>query len=144
MFTPGAYIGPLNGLDVPPWQLQRVMPPGKVRAYGEKKTSLLHSVSDLVIKNGVKSTNLLGDDVGYPYAHSACELKRRKLSPFEPIIRTDMQWQHVKDPTGVELNKLGFRRLTDAYRYPRHLESVSSGMGGPVYSKRRGLELILQ
>ena len=144
MFAPGAYVGPVDGLTVAPWQLQRVMPEERVRAYGEKRRNTLDSISEMVITNGVKSTNLLGDDVGYPYAHSANELKRRKMSPFEPVIRTDMDWQHVKDPTGVQLNKLGFRRQTDAYRYPRHLESVSTGVGGPVYQRRRGLEVILQ
>jgi hypothetical protein len=144
MFSPGSFIGPINGSGVAPWQLQRVMPDDKVRAYGEYKKRSLRMMSDLVIKNGVESSGLLGDDVGYPYEHSACELKRRKLSPFEPVIRTDMDWQHVKSATGSELNKLGFRGQTDAYRYPRHLHSNRHGMGGPVYPKRRGLEVILQ
>ena len=94
--------------------------------------------------NGAKSTNLLGDDVGYPYDHSACELKRKRLSPLEPVIRTDMNWEHVKDPIGVQLNKHKFRRYTDSQRYPRHLETQTAGIGGQHLSKRRGLEVILQ
>ena len=144
MFQPGSYIGPIAGLGVPPWQLQRVMPSDKVKSYGDEKRNSLNTISELVTTNGEKSTNLLGDDVGYPYAHSACELKRKRLSVLEPAIRTDMAWEHVKDPTGVELNKYKFRRTTDAMRYPRHLHSTTAGIGGQHLSMRRGLEVILQ
>lgn len=144
MFHPGSNIGPIAGVDVPPWQLQRVMPADKVKRYGDEKHNSLTSVSNLVIRNGEKSTNLLGDDVGYPYDYSACSLKRKRLSVLEPVIRTDMDWMHVKDPIGVELNKKKFRRLTDAQRYPRHLDVIDAGMGGQHLSKRRGLEVILE
>ena len=144
MFQPGSYIGPIAGVDVPPWQLQRVMPKEKVQRYGEEKKNSLNTMVNVVMTNGAKSTNLLGDDVGYPYDHSACELKRKRLSPLEPVIRTDMNWEHVKDPIGVQLNKHKFRRYTDSQRYPRHLETQTAGIGGQHLSKRRGLEVILQ
>ena len=144
MFHPGSHIGPLAGVSVPPWQLQRVMPAGEVKRYGDEKHNSLNTISNLVIQNGEKSTNLLGDDVGYPYDYSASSLKRKKLSVFEPVIRTDLDWMHVKDPVGVELNKKKFRRLTDSQRHPRHLDVIDSGMGGQHLKKRRGLEVILQ
>ena len=144
MFTPGSYIGPIAGVTVPPWQLQRVMPADKMKDYGESRQGQLKMIQNTVLSYGKKSTNLLGDDVGYPFSHSACELKRNSRSPFEPVIRTDMNWQHVKDPCGYELNKKKFRLETDAQRYPRHLDSRTNGMGGPVLKKRRGLEVILQ
>lgn len=144
MFEPGSYIGPIAGVVVPPWQLQRVMPADKMKDYGESRQGELKMIQNTVMSYGKKSTNLLGDDVGYPFSHSACELKRNSRSPFEPVIRTDMNWQHVKDPCGYELNRKKFRLETDAQRYPRHLDSRTNGMGGPVLKKRRGLEVILQ
>jgi hypothetical protein len=144
MFEPGSYIGPIAGVTVPPWQLQRVMPADKMKDYGESRQGKLKMIQNTVMSYGKKSTNLLGDDVGYPFSHSACELKRNSRSPFEPVIRTDMNWEHVKDPVGHELNKKRFRLETDAQRYPRHLDSRVNGMGGPVLKKRRGLEVILQ
>jgi hypothetical protein len=86
----------------------------------------------------------LGDDVGYPYSHSAGELKRRKRSPLEPVIRTDFDWHHVKNPTGVKLNKLGMRRVHDALREPRNLQVDMAGVGGPRLEHRRSLEVILR
>jgi hypothetical protein len=144
-FKPGSYNGPIAGVTVPPWQLQRVMPTAKVQAYGRDRKNKLNTVTDVVLDYGrsSKSTNILGDDVGYPYSHSACELKRNRLSPFEPVIRTDMCWEHVKDPIGAELNKKRFRSEIDSQRYPRHLDSRSAGMGGQHLSKRRALEVIL-
>jgi hypothetical protein len=144
MFEPGSYIGPIAGVTVPPWQLQRVMPADKMKDYGESRQGKLKMIQNTVMSYGKKSTNLLGDDVGYPFSHSACELKRNSRSPFEPVIRTDMNWEHVKDPVGYELNKKRFRLETDAQRYPRHLDSRTNGMGGPTLKKRRGLEVILQ
>ena len=144
MFEPGSYIGPIAGVTVPPWQLQRVMPADKMKDYGESRQGKLKMIQNTVMSYGKRSTNLLGDDVGYPFSHSACELKRNSRSPFEPVIRTDMNWEHVKDPVGHELNKKRFRLETDAQRYPRHLDSRVNGMGGPVLKKRRGLEVILQ
>ena len=144
MFTPGSYIGPIAGVTVPPWQLQRVMPESKMKQYGEQKKRKLNTLSNLVMTNGVKSTNVLGDDMGYPYDFSSSDLKRDKMSVLEPIINNNMEWEHVKDPTGVQLNKKKFRRLTDAQRYPRHLDSTVTGSGGPHLNKRRSLEVILQ
>ena len=143
-FFPGQYIGPLNGFTVPPWQLQREMPVNEVRKYSDKKRRDILDKAEVFNSMGASSTNLLGDDVGYPYSHSAGELKRRKLSPLEPVIRTDMDWQHIKDPTGVKLNKLSMRRVHDAMRYPRNLHCDMAGEGGPTMEKRRSLEVILQ
>ena len=120
------------------------MPADKVRGYGKTRQGKLSMIQDTVRSYEKKSTNLLGDDVGYPFSHSSCELKRNRNSPLEPIIRTDMNREHVKDPVGFELNKKSFRLETDAQRYPRHLNSHTNGMGGPLLKKRRGLEVILQ
>ena len=143
-FKPGSYIGPLGNTVVPPWQLQRVMPEEKVRRYGTERRNRLNTISDTVMKytRSSESTNILGSDMGYPYSHSACELKRNRFSPLEPVIRTDINWEHVKDPIGVQLNKKRFRLETDGQRYPRQLDSMTSGMGGQHLSKRRGLEVI--
>jgi hypothetical protein len=140
---PGSYIGPIAWVVVPPWQHQRIMPPDKVKAYGEERKRELGVIQSTVSAYKERSTNLLGSDVGYPYNHSACELKRRAGSPFEPIIRTDMNWEHVKDPCGYQLNKNRLRLQTDALRYPRQLDSYTNGMRGPTLKKRRGLEVIL-
>ena len=115
-----------------------------MKKYSNKKRLDVMDKAEVFTSMGASSTNLLGDDVGYAYSHSAGELKRRKLSPLEPVIRTDMDWQHVKDPTGVKLNKLSMRRVYDAMRYPRNLKCDMAGMGGPTMEKRRSLEVILQ
>jgi hypothetical protein len=143
-FFPGDYIGPLNGMSVPPWQLQREMPVSEVKAYSERKRKAVLEKADVFHAYDDSSTNLLGDDVGYPYSHSAGELKRSKRSPLEPVIRTDMDWQHVKNPTGVKLNKLGMRRVHDALREPRNLQVDMAGVGGPRLEHRRSLEVILR
>ena len=142
-FFPGDYIGAVNGFNVPPWQLQREMPEQEVKKYSDRKRQAVMDKADVYNSMGEMSTNVLGDDVGYAYSHSAGELKRRKLSPLEPVIRTDMDWQHVKGPTGVKLNKLSMRRVHDALRYPRNLQSSLMGAGGPTLDKRRSLEVIL-
>ena len=97
MFHPTSYDG-VNGGDLPaaPWKLQRVMPPEKMREYGQQVKNKLHMMADTVLSYGCRSTNLLGDDVGYPYTVSAKDLKRRRDCPFEPIIRTDMVWEHTR------------------------------------------------
>jgi len=143
MFEPGAYIGPISGTEVPSWKMQRVMQPAKVSAHEAEKQKRLQLASALLKQNGVKSSNVLGDDIGFPLPYSACELKRNPMSPFEPIIRTDMPWEAVKDPTGFKLNGKRFRSEFDAQRYPRHLQSSIAGWGGPIYPKRRALEVIL-
>ena len=143
-FFPGDYIGPLNGMSVPPWQLQREMPVSEVKAYSERKRKAVREKADVFHAYDDSSTNLLGDDVGYPYSHSAGELKRSKRSPLEPVIRTDLDWQHVKNPTGVKLNKLGMRRVHDALREPRNLQVDMAGVGGPRLEHRRSLEVILR
>jgi hypothetical protein len=143
-FFPGDYIGPLNGMSVPPWQLQREMPVSEVKAYSERKRKAVLEKADVFHAYDDSSTNLLGDDVGYPYSHSASELKRSKRSPLEPVIRTDLDWQHVKNPTGVKLNKLGMRRVHDALREPRNLQVDMAGVGGPRLEHRRSLEVILR
>jgi hypothetical protein len=65
------------------------------------------------------------------------------MSPFEPIIRTDMEWQNVKMPTGFNLNNKRFRLETDAQRYPKHLAPSLRQMGGSTLQRRRALEVIL-
>ena len=142
-FFPGDYIGAVNGFTVPPWQLQREMPEQEVKKYSDRKRQDVLDKAEVYNSMGGMSTNILGDDVGYAYSHSAGELKRRKLSPLEPVIRTDMDWQHVKGPTGVKLNKLSMRRVHDALRYPRNLQSSLMGDGGPTMDRRRSLEVIL-
>ena len=143
-FFPGDSIGQLNGFNVPPWQLQREMPVDEVRAYSDRKRKEVYDKAAVFRMYDDASTNVLGDDVGYPYTHSAGELKRARYSPFEPVIRTDMDWQHVKNPTGVKLNKLGMRRTYDALREPRNLRCDISQAGGPRLEPRRSLEVILQ
>jgi hypothetical protein len=143
-FFPGDYIGPLNGERVPPWQLQREMPVSEVKKYSDRKRNDVLVKADVFRAYDDSSTNVLGDDVGYPYSHGASELKRAKYSPLEPVIRTDMDWQHVKNPTGVKLNKLGMRRVHDALREPRNLHVDMAGMGGARLGHRRSLEVILQ
>ena len=143
-FIPGDYIGQLNGFNVPPWQLQREMPVDEVKKYSDRKRKEVYDKAAVFRMYDDASTNVLGDDVGYPYTHSAGELKRARYSPFEPVIRTDMDWQHVKHPTGVKLNKLGMRRTYDALREPRNLRCDISQSGGPRLEPRRSLEVILQ
>ena len=116
----------------------------EVKKYSDRKRNDVLVKADVFRAYDDSSTNVLGDDVGYPYSHGASELKRPKYSPFEPVIRTDMDWQHVKNPTGVKLNKLGMRRVHDALREPRNLQVDMAGMGGARLGHRRSLEVILQ
>lgn len=141
--SPGAYIGPTAGVDVPPWQLQRVIPHDKIQKFQEENKERYTKGEALLLGNGPKSSNVLGDDIGYYMPYSACELKRNPMSPFEPVIRTDMHWQHVNEPIGLHLNKKRPRRLFDSQRYPRALDSVMAGHGGATLPKRRSLEVVL-
>ena len=141
--SPGAYIGPVAGVSIPPWQWQRVIDPNILSKYTNEQKQRDDNKTDFLLSNGDRSSNILGDDVGYYMPYSANELKRKTASPFEPVIRTDMHWQHVKEPTGVKLNKHKMRRLTDSQRYPRALDSSVSGQGGATLPKRRSLEVIL-
>lgn len=143
LHAPGQWIGPTAGVDVPPWQWQRVIPSDVIRNYQQETRSREHAGTQLLLSTGPRSSNILGDDIGYPMPYSACELKRNPYSPFEPVIRTDMHWQHVKEPIGVKLNRKRMRLETDAQRYPRALDSSVVGQGGVNLPKRRSLEVIL-
>jgi hypothetical protein len=140
-----SYDGPINGVAVPPWQLQRAIPASYLSMQGkydmlEKRAASSVRQSALATS---ESTDVLGDDIGYKYERSSKDLPRNNLSPFEPMIRNDMQWTNVKMPTGVALNKKRFRLETDAMRYPRHLAPSLRMMGGPTMSRTRALEVIL-
>lgn len=143
LHAPGQWIGPTAGVDVPPWQWQRVIPESQIRAYQQDERARTSAGDQLLMTNGPRSSNILGDDIGYPMPYSASELKRNPYSPFEPVIRTDMHWQHVKEPIGAKLNRKRMRLETDAQRYPRALDSYVAGQGGTTLPKRRSLEVIL-
>jgi hypothetical protein len=144
LHEPGQWIGPTAGVDVPPWQWQRVIPGEQLQKYHQEQQARMYAGDQLLLgNNGPRSSNILGDDIGYPMPYSACELKRNRYSPFEPIIRTDMHWQQVKEPTGVKLNRKRMRLETDAQRYPRALDSYVAGQGGAHLPKRRALEVVL-
>lgn len=143
MHEPGQWIGPTAGVDVPPWQWQRVIPTEQLYRYQQEQQARVYAGDQLLLNNGHRSSNILGDDIGYPMPYSASELKRNKFSPFEPVIRTDMHWQHVKEPIGMKLNRKRMRLETDAQRYPRALDSHVAGQGGMHLPKRRALEVIL-
>jgi len=139
----GSNIGPIAGVTVPPWQLQRTMKPAQTEQFQSRKRRRLSDAVVTLEKNGANSLSLTGYDKGFPYNKSCSGLRRDMDSPLEPVIRTDFNWEHVKDPTGNQLNKKQFRLETDAQRMPRHLTSNASLMGGPTLSKKRGLEVIL-
>ena len=143
MHEPGQWIGPTAGVDVPPWQWQRVIPSEQLQRYQQEHQFRMNAGDQLLLRNGPRSSNIMGDDIGYPMPYSASELKRNKYSPFEPVIRTDMHWQQVREPIGVKLNRKRMRLETDAQRYPRALDSSVAGQGGVHLSKRRALEVIL-
>jgi hypothetical protein len=144
MTSPGAYIGPINGITVPPWQLQTVMPASKVRQYNGETRGKRKLEQRTVDSMGPSTTGVLGYDYGYHSNVSSSGLKRQKASPFEPVIMNDGYWEQVKPPTGIALNQNGFRRVTEAYRRPLDLRTFQQGMGGPLMSTRRSLEVILQ
>lgn len=139
----GSNIGPIAGVTVPPWQWQRVMKPSQTAQFQSRKRRRLSDAVLTLENNGASSLALTGYDRGFPYKRSCSGLPRESDSPLEPVIRTDLNWEHVKDPTGVQLNKKQFRLETDAQRMPRQLASSAPLMGGPTLSKRRGLEVIL-
>jgi hypothetical protein len=142
--SPGGYIGQINGATVPPWQLQRVIPPDTIGHYLNHKQTQNKQMMNVLATAGEASNDLLGNDQGYPFAYSSSGLKRPRESMFEPVIRNDINWEHVKNPTGHRLNNYQFRRDFDAMRYPRDLSSYAPGTGGPHLPKRSALEVILQ
>lgn len=139
------YIGPINGVAVPPWQLQRAIPRSYIEmndaANAFEKTAEMDARFSAEMTG--QSTNVLGDDVGYKYSMSSKSLPRKQMSVFEPAIRTDFEWSNVQTPIGVDLNRKRFRLETDAQRYPRHLAPSLRQMGGPTLQRRRALEVIL-
>jgi hypothetical protein len=141
--SPGQWIGPVGGDTVMPWQWQRVMPEQTVNSYRDDQKVNHANKKHMYTAYSGTSSNVLGDDFGYNYRVSCKGLTRKPNSPFEPIYRTDIHWQHVKPPCGSELNKVGFRRDFDSRRYPLHTRPITAGSGGPVWKKRRGLEVIL-
>lgn len=143
MHEPGQWIGPTAGVEVPPWQWQRVIPGERLYNYQQEHQYRQRVGDQLLLNNGPRSSNILGDDIGYPMPHSASELKRNKYSPFEPVIRTDMHWQQVKEPIGVKLNRKRMRLETDAQRYPRNFDSFVNEQRGAHLPKRRALEVVL-
>jgi len=143
MFSPGSYIGPVCGLTVPPWQWQRVIQPNLIQSYQQQVMTRLDQIQQVLRNNGEKTTNVVCDDVGFNQSVSASHLKRDKLSPFEPVIRTDIHWRNEKTPTGLQLNRKRFRVEHDALRMPRKIQATSYGTGGPTTTKRRALEVIL-
>ena len=144
MNYPGTYIGPTNGASVAPWQLQRTFPLELAEKLEAENALKAKAASDMLISNPKdKSSNLLGDDLGYPYPFSSKSLKRSRDSPFEPVIRNDYSWERVKPATGYNLNQKRMRLSTDAQRNPENLVSYTSGMGGPTLDRRNALEVIL-
>jgi hypothetical protein len=143
MFSPGASIGPEAGVGVTSWKLQRQIPTEKMAQFHQGENSRLASITEL-LRNPAATTNVLGDDVGFDRGVSSKGLKRSRHSVFAPIISNEMEFTRVKMPSGAELNGFGFRLQTDAMRYPQHLQSRTSGMGGPTLSKRRSLAINLQ
>ena len=140
---PGSYIGPLNLPFVPPWQLQPIMTREKMDSFIDHKMNELRQTVVAIANQGVASTGVLGTDVGYPFDVSSSGLRRDKDSPFEPVIRNDINWIHQKQPAGYQLNQKMFRYGTDAQRYPRDLDTNTNGVGGPHLPKYRSLEVIL-
>jgi hypothetical protein len=78
MFTPALWLGPLDMITPPPWQLQPVMDDDEVVAFMERKRRKLDSLGTMVTRNGEKSSNVLGDDLGYPYEVSSSGLRRSR------------------------------------------------------------------
>ena len=142
LFAPGSNIGPEAGVQVSSWKLQRTMPTEKMALYSQSVKTNLQLIAEIVQTTG--STNLTGDDIGYYSTESSKGLKRKRISPFEPVVNNAMQFQSVKTPCGADLGQYQRRLLTDAMRYPRHLSSYTNGMGGPTLNKRRSLEIILR
>ena len=56
---------------------------------------------------------------------------------LQPVIDTNMSWEHPKWPDGVHLNKKRFRRDFDAHRYPRHLQPEVAMAGGGTWNVER-------
>lgn len=144
MTVPGASIGPESGVQVSSWKLQREIPTEKMARHKQSMKRKHQEIAALYSKgNRDESTNVLGDDVGFYRNVSSKGLKRHRASILEPIISNQMEFTRVKMPTGAELNGFGFRRNTDALRFPTHLNSLVNGMGGPTLGLRRSLEIIL-
>jgi hypothetical protein len=127
---PTQYLGPLGTITPPAWQLQPVMDKNVINSYIEEANTKRDRIATMVEMNDVKSTNVLGDDVGYPFGTSSSGLKRGRTGVFRPIIDNHIGWQHIKSPTGLRLNQSIFRRDFDAKRYPRHLRSTIAMEGG--------------
>jgi hypothetical protein len=128
--APTQYLGPLGTITPPAWQLQPVMDDHVINSYIEETNTKRERIAKLVEMNDVKSTNVLGDDVGYPFSTSSSGLKRGRTGVFRPIIENRIGWQHIKPPTGLRLNQVVFRRDFDTRRYPRHLRSTIAMEGG--------------
>lgn len=141
--SPGEYIGPLGAIQTPAWQMQRVMHPSLIRAHEGQTQARVNNTQRLLRSNGDRSSHVLGYDKGYPFSVSSKGLPRDKFSPLEPVINTDIEWEHVKMPTGANLNVRDFRRPTNSLRRPRDLSGMDEGQGGPHLKKGRSLEVIL-
>lgn len=144
LYSPQQWPGPLCGLTPPPWQLQPIIDKNVVTEQINKKKRKLDSLSQMIETNGVKSSNVLGDDLGYPYDVSSSGLRREQDGIFRPVIDNSMQWQHVKHPSGNHLNKNDYRREYDSRRYPRHLQTdISMSGGGTINTGRAYKKLML-
>jgi len=127
----------LDSLTPPPWQLQPVIDDNTIITHIKDIQVKRKKLSDIVELNGEKSTNVLGDDLGYPFDVSSSGLKRNRHGVFRPVIDNRIGWQHVKPPTGIRLNESKFRRDFDALRYPRHLQSSIAMEGGGTINMDR-------
>ena len=136
---PGQWIGPINGLSVPSWHMQRVIPDKLIKQHQKEKDERALKAAKSAVSYGASSIGVFGADIGYPAAFSSKGLKRRAECPLEPAIRLDFDWQTLDMPTPKELQKRRMRTDTDALRYPEQLQSRPGLMGGPTLLKRRSL-----
>ena len=94
-------------------------------------------------KAPISYTAAFGRDVSeMPTSISSSGLKRKAMSPFEPVIQNKHSWTPDLDPAGYGLNKRGFKRLFSAWRDP-DVKETQRDNGGPHLKPRRALEEII-
>lgn len=117
VWWPSQYLGQLNYTSKVPWQWQDVKHPQAVHTHMQEEKMRGDAAGTARAKAKQGSTHALVHDIGFPHPVSAQGLKRPRESVLEPVIQTHDHWTPVFDPSGLALNKRGFKSLVSPNRY---------------------------
>ena len=142
MYYPrGGFSGQENGIKPSPWQLQPSMTNAQIQLPFREQRRYAEQGARLAMKTGARTLGTLPGDVIHKQSSKGL---KRKICPYESVIDNTHPWHSVKIPPGHVLQRQGFKHLYNPYRQPFQRESRGVEHGGPLYTKRRARDIILQ